>query len=326
MNWLKECNDWTWTKLLLTSAQSNNPVSEKVDKIQSYTANHGSVSGNISKNIQVINSFLETLFKDHSKIHLAANYALLPEWKRFRCLLALSIFDGLGGKEENFIKAISGIECIHTASLIIDDLPCIDNSDLRKWKPSTHTIFNEDIAILTAHTLKDKWIELIDENLFDLNLNLSKETIIRIKRFLNHKISELYIGEELDIKSNKSDDELFECMIKKNCLFEIACVLPWMFLNCSDEIIIKLSKVWQKLSFAYQLLDDLRDVTETVEIAWKPVRADEQKQTFVYRYWEDWGKLKLKEIIEEISQILNEIWLSNVFGSLIGNLILKTLV
>lgn len=270
--------------------------------------------------INTIDAALSEIFEESDlSIYQAAHYTLLPEGKRYRGLLTLAIYEALGGCEKQFIKCTVGIECIHAASLIFDDLPCMDNAPLRKGKSSTHIAYGEDIAILAGLLLQEKGKNLIQQNAFDNKLGTAK--LEKIVKLLEVTTTGIYEGQELDLKQTKSEEELIHCMTKKNSLFYLACVLPAHFFSLPDKTRSSLCNAGQKLSLAYQLFDDLRDATESLEIAGKPVGVDKDKQTLVYRHGVEWSQSFLGEIMSEVENEFRKIGINAVFDHLIKGLI-----
>lgn len=218
----------------------------------------------------------------------AARYTLYPEGHRYRSILGLEVYSALGGQQDAFLKGVAGLECVHHASLIFDDLPCMDNAAERKAKPTTWMKYGEATAILAAVTLENEGRYLIAENAREHSVvgTAQEDLLYKI-------LSELYAGQELDLRGEKTEEELLEAMKKKNSLMKVACLLPGVFLQRSD-VYETLETVGEDLAFAYQLFDDLRD-TVSPKITGKPAGQDEQKQTLLYR----WGEQKVKGELKE---------------------------
>ncbi len=234
-----------------------------------------------------IEQYLPQLFSSERRHEQAALFTLYPEGHRYRSILGLEVYSALGGHQDAFLKGVVGLECIHHASLIFDDLPCMDNARERKAKPTTWVKYEEATAILAAVTLENEGRHLIAENAREHNVMGS------VQEDLLYKIlSELYAGQELDLRGEKSEEELLESMKKKNSLMKVACLLPGVFLQRSD-VYETLEIVGEDLAFAYQLFDDLRD-TLSPKITGKPAGQDEQKKTLLYR----WGEQRVRNELE----------------------------
>jgi geranylgeranyl diphosphate synthase, type II len=270
----------------------------------------------MESDLDILNSALREYCRHgKSRLQKAAEYALLPEGKRCRGLLSLAIFGVFDYQKERFMKCASGIEFIHAASLIFDDLPCFDAAPIRKSKPSTYVVFGEDIAILAGLFLQEKGRHLVIENAMDNWL--ASASLKKTEALLNDTFTMICEGQELDIAKTKTEEELLECMEKKNSLFTLACVLPGYFLGLPEYNNQSLFKIGRNLSVAYQLFDDLRDVTETATQAGKPVGVDAHKNTLVYRHGVEWSRAYLDKLMADIESESKKIGITSVFESLI---------
>ncbi len=224
-----------------------------------------------------LEEYLSQLFSSSRKHEQAALYTIYPEGHRYRSVLALEVYTMLGGQEENFLKGVVGLECVHHASLIFDDLPCMDNAEQRKAKPTTWVQYGQDIAILAAVALENEGRYLIAENAREHGQEKD------VERLLYETLRDLYVGQEIDVQREKTDAALWESMRKKNKLMEVAFHLPAVLLGRSEGEQNLLRAVGEDVAVAYQLFDDLRDVSAP-EITGKPVGLDVEKQTSVYRW------------------------------------------
>jgi geranylgeranyl pyrophosphate synthase len=227
----------------------------------------------------------------------AAHYNILPSGHRYRSLLSLQVYETLGGRNMDFMKCIVGIECFHSSTLIFDDLPSMDNSPLRKGKIATHIKFGQATAILAALFLENIGKQLICEAIE--NHNISKQSACNILKETNETVLNLIIGQQLDLKNSRNQKELETVLCKKNQLFYLACVLPVLFVG-KNEYLEMFSKIGNKISVAYQLFDDLRDIESTQQITGKLVGVDKEKNTSVYRYGADKVKDRLQKLEKEI--------------------------
>ena len=224
-----------------------------------------------------IQTYMPQLFSSSRRHEAAALYTLYPEGHRYRSILALEVYHALGGTQDNFLKGVVGLECIHHASLIFDDLPCMDNAEQRKAKPTTWVQYGEDIAILAAVTLENEGRHLIAENARE------HEQESGVEQLLYETLRDLYVGQEIDLQREKTDTALWESMLKKNKLMQVAFQLPPVLLRRDNEEQVLLRSIGEDVAVAYQLFDDLRDVSAS-EITGKPVGLDVEKQTSVYRW------------------------------------------
>ncbi len=243
---------------------------------------------------EAIQQYQPQLFFSEIKHEQAARYTLFPEGHRYRSILALEVYAALGGQRDHFLKAIVGLECIHHASLIFDDFPCMDNARERKAKPTTWVQYGEAVAILAAVTLENEGRHLIAENARE------HEAEVPVEEFLYKELKDLYAGQELDLRLTKTENELIDAMKKKNSLMKSACQLPGFFLKRND-MCETLEAVGEDLAFAYQLFDDLRDIVPS-KITGKPMGQDVQKQTLLYL----WGEEKVKDELRRKKEACRE--------------------
>ncbi len=256
-----------------------------------------------------IKSYLEENFS--SKFLESAIYTIYPEGHRYRSLVGLEIYKMLNGDQSKFLKGIVGIEFIHHASLVFDDLPCMDNASFRKGKPTAHVKFGEDIAILGGLYLWNKGKKLMNENAREHLINI--EEIDLIESVIYNAVNGMLMGQELDLNKEKNDRQLLESMYEKNRLFHLACVLPAYlldkkeYLNPLEEIGRTLDEIGVNLSIGYQLFDDLRDIEGKEKITGKPVSLDVDKRTSVYRFGVDKVKEELNQRKEKIIKNIRKI-------------------
>ena len=130
---------------------------------------------------KALNSFLPKSTVRPKTLHKSMRYSLFAGGKRLRPVLCLAASEACGGDFSNAIPAACAVECIHTYSLIHDDLPCMDNDLLRRGKPSTHIQYGESTAVLAGNSLLTMAIEILS----DKNLKISSKS----KVFLIEKLS-----------------------------------------------------------------------------------------------------------------------------------------
>lgn len=280
----------------------------------------------IQQQIKLINKSIKFYLKESfsSKFNESATYTVYPEGHRYRSLVGLEVYQMLEGNQLNFLKGVVGIEFIHHASLVFDDLPCMDNSNIRKNKPTAHIKFGEDIAILGGIYLLNKGINLIYDNARE-HLDNFKE-VDSVVSLVHNTIGGMLIGQELDLKKRKTNEELEKSIYQKNRLFHLACILPAYFLdkkkylNPLNEIGRTLDEVGINLAIGYQLFDDLRDISKT-EITGKPIQVDAKKNISVYRFGIDKVKKEITEkkeiIIKNIRKIEYNSRLENIINHIL---------
>lgn len=208
---------------------------------------------------------------DKTSLRDACEYALKSGGKRFRPLIVYFIAESLN-KGFDVTHAALAVEFFHTASLIADDLPCMDNDDLRRNKPATHKEFGESVAILASYTLISSGYE---------RLYLNAETMRKKEAFFDlksAKVCKLALqtvtkcagifgatnGQFLDLYPPKPSKESFEKIIyqKTITLFEISFVLGYLFGGGNPDRIAAVKKCAYHLGYAFQVADDLQDLNQ----------------------------------------------------------------
>ncbi len=215
----------------------------------------------MQKDIITINAALDRLVFSKNRRRFtfikAARYATLPEGHRYRGLIALQTYKLLGGRNKSFMKVVVGIECIHHATLIFDDLPAMDHSPIRKGKDSVYKKFGEATSILAGLFLEQEGKRLIRESAE--GHNLTAKDVHAILTAVDTSTYTLICGQELDLspqkKTSKVQQEILET---KNDLFRLSATLPALFLKKGTHLKV-LESFGKQLSVGYQLLDDLHD-------------------------------------------------------------------
>ncbi len=231
----------------------------------------------------------------------AMNYSLEAGGKRIRPVLVYAFCEALGGDYRKAAAPACAIEMIHTFSLIHDDLPAMDNDDFRRGKPSCHKAYGEARAILAGDALSVLPFEIIadDENLSDIQK-------VRIISALAKAVGKdgMIGGQVIDMENEERDD-VDEANLrnmyrnKTGQLIAVSCVMGGICAGASPKQLGIASEYAFNLGLAFQIIDDILDVTSSSEVLGKPVGSDEQenKTTFVTLY----GVEKAQEIASEIT-------------------------
>lgn len=243
-----------------------------------------------------VNSHLHNIFdKKEGAIYEAIRYSLYAGGKRIRPILSLACCDALEGDGEAALCYGSAIEMIHTYSLIHDDLPCMDNDDLRRGKPTNHIVFGEDMAVLAGDALLNFACETIvlsePEN---PKMNLDALKVI----FSAAGAEGMIGGQVLDMDAEKrqiSKTELLNLHRKKTgALIRASAAVGAVSASMNSDLFDNYADA---LGLAFQIRDDILDI-EGDEITFgKPILSDEKnnKTTYVSLYGLDGAKQKLRE-------------------------------
>ena len=228
-----------------------------------------------------VNSFLYALLDkndaDYSVIFEAVNYSVKNGGKRIRPFLVLK-FSELAGAEkfnENAFYFASAIECIHTYSLIHDDLPCMDDDNLRRGKPTNHVVFGEANALLAGDALNTLAFEIIADS------NAAPELKVRAVKALSScaGIYGMAGGQVMDLigEDKKLDKREYEKMnaLKTGALIRCAAMLGLIAAGCEDKAMISDADIYAScIGRAFQIRDDILDVTADESVFGKPVGSD----------------------------------------------------
>ena len=203
-----------------------------------------------------------------TKLRDACEYALLNGGKRFRPAIVFMIAKALG-LNANVTKAAIAVEYFHTASLIADDLPCIDNDDERRGKKSLHLVYGEACALLSSYALISAGYECLTENVEDFKgADAEKRGILAIKNSsYNTGALGATGGQYLDMfATSQSMDTLKEVIFKKTIsLFEISFVLGWLFGGGKIDELQNVKKAAEHFGMAFQIADDIEDLEQDIK-------------------------------------------------------------
>ncbi len=243
-----------------------------------------------------------TPLKENSMLYAAISYALLSPGKRLRPILLIATYECNGGKSEDALPFAVGIEMIHTYSLIHDDLPIMDNSDMRRGRPTCHKIYGSDMALLAGDALLTFAFEIISsQRLLKL---FGEDILIRVV----HEFAQaagfkgMVGGQVMDMITLSSENVSEETIIyiekmKTAALITLPLKVGGILSKVDDSEVKALSRFGEFLGISYQILDDILDETSTVEELGKDVRQDikNKKASFVYLQ----GVEKAREIATE---------------------------
>ncbi len=232
--------------------------------------------------------YLDTCRDEYKVIFDSMRYSVENGGKRVRPLLTLLFCDACGGDVKKALPLADAVEYIHTYSLIHDDLPCMDNDDFRRGKPSNHKVYGEAFALLAGDGLLTAAFERIADchkaGLYDA------EVAINAISTLSHLAGSrgMIGGQVIDLQNENNKDADFENLklmdnLKTGALIEAACVMGCISAGADEEKLAAASEFAQKIGLAFQIKDDILDVTSTLEKLGKMAGSDAQngKSTYV---------------------------------------------
>lgn len=244
----------------------------------------------------------------------AMRYSLLAGGKRIRPVLTMKFCQAAGGSPEDALDFACGVEMLHTYSLIHDDLPCMDNDDLRRGKPTCHKVFGETVATLAGDALQAAAFRMV------LSATGNDDTAKTLAAgTLAAAAGELGMcgGQFLDMEecAAHSEEELYAIHSRKTgALLRAACVMgvyaAGKYGTANEELARAAERYAEHLGLAFQIQDDILDVTATTEALGKPVGSDavNQKATYVSLF----GVEPCRELVRRHTALAKEA-LSGVF-------------
>lgn len=233
-----------------------------------------------------------------TKLYESVNYSLFSGGKRIRPLFAFIVGDIFDVPKEKLTPLACALEMIHTASLIMDDLPHMDDAAIRRGKPANHIIYGQDVAALASIGLLTKAYEIV---LADPGIDEAKKTLVVGKLANIVGISGLVGGQFVDLKfsDQNADKQTLDYIHhhKTAALFIASGTTAAIIGDALPEQIGAIEKYAANMGFAFQILDDLLDGNGTAEEMGKPVQKD--KGNFVRLF----GEEKCGELVEEHTKL-----------------------
>lgn len=241
-----------------------------------------------------------------NKIYDAMGYSLLAGGKRLRPVLALMTCEMCGGDETEALPFACALEMIHTYSLIHDDLPAMDNDDLRRGKPTNHKVYGEAMAILAGDALLNKAAEAA------LSAKTKPEKTVKIMQavFGASGTEGMIGGQVIDIKNAPMSEEELENLhlLKTGALIRAAGKIGAIAADASEQEAQAIDCFCKNLGIAFQICDDILDVQGNEEDLGKPVGSDREnnKTTYVTLFGTEGAKKLLREYTARAEKVLSD--------------------
>jgi geranylgeranyl pyrophosphate synthase len=253
-------------------------------------------------------NYLDSLILENYVVEEAMNYSLLARSKRLRPLLLLTVLNDLQIDYSEGFGCAAAIEMIHTYSLIHDDLPSFDNDDYRRGKPTNHKQFNEQIAILAGDALLTFAFETV------VKADYSDEIKVKLIKYIA-----TFAGKDGMIKGQQFDmdyenqtvdiERLSEMETLKTGKLIALPLICGLIIGQKEEYIEIFNKIGLKLGLAFQIQDDILDVTSSFEQLGKETKSDEynKKSTFITLLGFEKAKKTFENIYKEIYDIFDNL-------------------
>lgn len=282
-----------------------------------------SLNGNLNKSqfmeelqqkVEHINNVLEKFLPAEEGqqriIFEAMNYSVRAGGKRLRPILMEETYHMFGGSSAVIEPFMAAIEMIHTYSLVHDDLPAMDNDEYRRGKKTTHAVYGEAMGILAGDALLNLAYETAVKA---FGMEVADARVVRAFTVLAKKagVFGMVGGQVVDVESEKSDDcpitreKLdFIYRLKTGALIESSMMIGAILAGASSDEVSRVEQIAAKLGLAFQIQDDVLDVTSTLEVLGKPVGSDEKNNKATYVTFE--GLDKAVSDVERISKEAEE--------------------
>ncbi len=262
-------------------------------------------------------------------IFKSMKYTVTLPGKRLRPTMCLETCRIMGGVVEDALPTACAIEMLHAQSLIHDDLPCMDNDDFRRGKPSNHKVFGEAIAVLAGDALLSFAPQLIIEK----SKNLSSDTLIKVLHEFTTTAGayKLIAGQVADIESEKGNikgdkAETLEYIHthKTADLFKLALKSGAIIAGATQEQVNEMDEFGQIYGIAFQIYDDIMDEIATFEELGKTIGKDKEagKLTYVSLYGLEQAKTKVRELVKQGHDIIYK-YNSDIFSNMLDKLVEK---
>ncbi len=270
---------------------------------------NGQLIEQMKKDAQCVNALLEKIYSGNRDEELngiieSMNYSLMAGGKRIRPIIALAFCRLFGGSDEAVLPYTAALEMVHTASLIHDDLPCIDDDELRRGRPTNHVVFGESTALLAGDGLLMDAYGLIAKNSF-----VSAEINVQAIRVLSDCTGThgLVGGEFIDVMGEESPLSLESLKkmdaYKTGALIKASAYLGALAAGVSlyDERMADVNVYAENIGLAFQIVDDVLDVIGSAEELGKNPGADakEKKSTYLSFYSVDEAVKYAKELTRD---------------------------
>jgi len=257
---------------------------------------------------ELIDSYLESYFSITSEpfvLHEAMRYSLFAGGKRIRPILALASYEACGGNPKDIVPYATALELIHTYSLIHDDLPSMDNDDLRRGKPTNHKVFGEAMAILAGDALLTEAFLILSNNLHSSSLKPSNLIKIIREVSLSSGVHGMVGGQALDIFSENIEPDKdtlnFIHLHKTAALITASVRMGAILANIKEKKLKALTEYGTGIGLAFQIIDDILDIEGNAEELGKTAGSDikMKKMTYPALCGTEKSRQKAKDLISD---------------------------
>ena len=256
------------------------------------------IKGYLKAKKALVDAFLESYLSSPfppRMLHDAMVYSLSAGGKRIRPVLCLASYEACGGRAEDIVPQAAALELIHTYSLIHDDLPAMDNDDLRRGKPTNHKVFGDAMAILAGDALLTEAFYLLSHPFATLekrgNGGFDSKACTQLLRVI-HEVAfasgakGMVGGQAQDLLSENAEPDVMTLSYihehKTAALIAVSIKMGGVLAGSSEELLERLDCYGEDIGLAFQVIDDILDVEGDTEVIGKPQGSDERKNKMTY--------------------------------------------
>lgn len=252
-----------------------------------------------------IKGFLPEQYEYQKTIVEAMSYSVLAGGKRLRPMLMEASYQMFGGEGEELDAFMAAIEMIHTYSLVHDDLPAMDNDLYRRGKKTTHAVYGEAMGVLAGDALLNFAFETVADAMVRSagDMRVAKAFAVLAKKA---GIYGMIGGQVVDVESEKKGQQIdrdcldFIYRLKTGALIEASLMIGVILAGASEEEVSLMEEAGTKLGLAFQIQDDILDVTSSLEVLGKPIGSDARNEKATYVAFE--GLEKAGAEVERLSR------------------------
>jgi farnesyl diphosphate synthase len=246
-------------------------------------APHDALLGAMSRSAKAVEAVLDEVLPKphglHARVHEAMRYATFAGGKRLRPFLVQHSARLFGVDDSRSLRAAAAIEVLHTYSLVHDDLPCMDDDDLRRGRPTTHIAYDEATAVLAGDALLTVAFEILADPATHPSAEVRVKLIARLAEASGS--NGMIGGQMIDMQASQNafgaDEVMLLQRLKTGQLFEFSCEAGAILGGRPDSDRERLRLYARDMGLVFQITDDLLDVTSTVEKTGKAVGKDQDQ-------------------------------------------------
>lgn len=268
---------------------------------------------------QALPSYLPSKDCAQASVIEAMEYSLMAGGKRIRAVLAMAFCELCGGSTEDILPFAAAIEMVHSYSLIHDDLPCMDDDNMRRGKPSCHKAYGESTALLAGDGLLNLAFETILD--FGNTGSIPAQRVLAAAAELASAsgVSGMIGGQVIDLASEGKEIDTETLIntyrLKTSALIRASAKIGCIIAGTEKDIIERADRYAANIGMAFQIVDDILDVTADESLLGKPIGSDEQndKTTFVSLYGIERSREIVKQHVLEADLAIKGSVLDNAF-------------